>query len=256
MNLRFDLTRAKGYKSSSQISRVLTENWVAQNSYCPSCGSNNLSQFGNNSPVADFLCGKCEAEYELKSKKDKLTLKVVDGAYDSMIRRINSRNNPHFFFLHYSQRDWEVLNFLVIPGHFFVSDMIERRKPLGLNARRAGWIGCNILLESIPSSGRIFLVKDRKPERKQKVRQIWDRTSFLQAEESQNRGWTIEIMRIVDTFSNLSFTLQDIYAFEPILKTKFPMNNFIKDKIRQQLQVLRDKGLLEFKGKGSYVKVQ
>lgn len=255
MNLRLDLTLAKGYKSSSQIARLVTENWVAQNSYCPSCGNNHLSRFGNNSPVADFLCRECEAEFELKSKKDKFALKVVDGAYNTMIRRINSRNNPHFFFLHYSHRDLEVLNFLVIPSHFFVDDMIERRKPLSPNAKRAGWIGCNILMESIPSSGRIFLVKDRKPERKQKVCQIWERTSFLQAEERENRGWTIEIMRIVDKLNDISFALKDVYAFEPALRKKFPRNNFVKDKIRQQLQVLRDRGLIEFKGEGLYKKL-
>jgi hypothetical protein len=32
-------------------------------------------------------------------------------------------------------------------------------------------------------------------------------------------------------------------------------NNFIKDKIRKQLQVLRDNGLLEFKGNGLYRKI-
>ena len=46
-----------------------------------------------------------------------------------------------------------------------------------------------------------------------------------------------------------------MYSFEGLLKKKFPNNNFIKDKIRQQLQVLRDKGLLEFKGNGIYRKI-
>ncbi|MBL7991777.1 MAG: restriction endonuclease, partial [Candidatus Kapabacteria bacterium] len=31
-------------------------------------------------------------------------------------------------------------------------------------------------------------------------------------------------------------------------------NNFIKDKIRQQLQVLRDKGIIEFVSRGIYQK--
>jgi len=170
-----------------------------------------------------------------------------------MIQRINSNNNPHFFFLHYSQRDLEVLNYLVIPNYFFVNNTIERRKPLGLNARRAGWVGCSILLQSIPSAGRIFLVRDRKPERKEKVRAIWDKTCFLGSQKRDARGWTIEVMRIVDKLAS-SFNLREVYAFEPVLKKKFPSNNFIKDKIRQQLQVLRDKSLIEFNGNGSYSK--
>ena len=38
-----------------------------------------------------------------------------------------------------------------------------------------------------------------------------------------------------------NFTLQELYTFVPYLKTKYPNNNFVEDKIRQQLQVLRDK---------------
>lgn len=38
MNLRFDTSLAQGYKSASQIARVLTEDWLARNMYCPICG--------------------------------------------------------------------------------------------------------------------------------------------------------------------------------------------------------------------------
>lgn len=62
-------------------------------------------------------------------------------------------------------------------------------------------------------------------------------------------------MKCIDNISSKKFSLQNIYLFENELKSKFPNNNFIKDKIRQQLQVLRDKGFLEFKGNGNYVKL-
>ncbi len=117
MNLKFDLSFSTGYVSNSQIARVLTESWVKQNVYCPSCGNNELDQFDNNSPVADFLCIACKSEYELKSKKDSFTTRIVDGAYRSMIERLNSENNPHFFFLHYSSKRFEVSNFLVTLFH-------------------------------------------------------------------------------------------------------------------------------------------
>ena len=45
-----------------------------------------------------------------------------------------------------------------------------------------------------------------------------------------------------------------MYQFEQKLKTKYPNNQFIKDKIRQQLQVLRDKDLIEFVSRGTYRK--
>ena len=38
MNLRFDTSLVQGYKSASQIARVLTEDWLARNMYCPICG--------------------------------------------------------------------------------------------------------------------------------------------------------------------------------------------------------------------------
>ena len=53
----------------------------------------------------------------------------------------------------------------------------------------------------------------------------------------------------------LDDTLDEVYKFEGKLKLKYPSNNFIKDKIRQQLQLLRDKGIIEFVGRGNYKKV-
>src|SRR5690606_15793473 len=138
MNLKFDMAISSGYINSSQIARVLTESWVKLNAYCPSCGNDELNQFSNNSPVADFLCTICKAEFELKSKKDSFTTRIVDGAYSTMIERINSENNPHFFFLNYSSKNLEVSNFLVIPKHYFIDNIIEKRKPLSSAARRAG----------------------------------------------------------------------------------------------------------------------
>ncbi|HLP52758.1 MAG TPA: DpnI domain-containing protein [Chitinophagales bacterium] len=162
MNLHFDMIKTTGYKSKSQIARVATENWVSKNSYCPNCGENNLNSYEGNKPVADFHCITCNEDYELKSKTGLLSKKIVDGAYSTMIQRITSDTNPNFFFLTYSPTQWVVNDFLIIPKHFFTPEVIEKRKPLSINARRAGWIGCNIDLNHIPSLGRIFLIKETK----------------------------------------------------------------------------------------------
>jgi type II restriction enzyme len=179
MKLQLNISSAEGYISSSQITRVISEEWVEKNSYCPRCGEDKLERFESNRPVADFYCGNCGAEYELKSKRDSFPSKIVDGAYGSMIKRINSKNSPHFLFLSYSLNKLQVQNFLTIPNHYFTNDIIEKRKPLRNNARRAGWIGCNILLQNIPSSGKIYLVQNQKIENKNIVLDIWERTSFL-----------------------------------------------------------------------------
>lgn len=98
MNLHLNIKLAEGYSSNSQIARVLTEDWVKENSYCPCCGENPLNEFANNRPVADFYCKKCHEEFELKSKKGKFSSTINDGAYSTMIERINSNQNQIFSF--------------------------------------------------------------------------------------------------------------------------------------------------------------
>jgi type II restriction enzyme len=256
MKLVFNTSLAEGYSSNSQIARLLTEDWVLKNSYCPSCGEFKLEEFQNNKPVADFYCNQCKNEFELKSKNsNSIGKKIVDGAYSTMIERISSDNNPNFFFLTYDKNKWEVNNFVIIPKHYFISEIIEERKPLAPTARRAGWIGCNIDLTKIPENGRIYLVKNSEIITKEKVRSKWQRTEFLKSKKGISKGWILDIMNCVDSIKKDSFTLKDVYQFENNLKLKYPENNFIKDKIRQQLQLLRDKGLIDFKGGGQYKKI-
>ncbi|ULC58666.1 restriction endonuclease [Flaviramulus sp. BrNp1-15] len=256
MDLSFNITSTNDYISNSQIARVLTEDWVKNNSYCPNCGEISLIEYENNKPVADFYCNSCLEQFELKSKRGiKVGSKIVDGAYNTMIKRINSIQNPNFFFLTYDKTKWKVNNFMIIPKHYFISDIIEKRKPLSDNARRAGWVGCNIDLKKIPENGRIFLVKNSEIISKVKVQSKWKRTEFLKTKKVNSKGWILDIMNCVDAIKNDSFTLNDIYKFENQLKLKYPGNNFIRDKIRQQLQLLRDKGLIEFKSRGIYKKI-
>ena len=59
-------------------------------------------------------------------------------------------------------------------------------------------------------------------------------------------------MNCVEKLGSKNFSLDEIYAFENILSKKYPENKHIKDKIRQQLQVLRDKNYLQFLGGGKY----
>lgn len=252
MNLRFDSTLAAPYKSPAQRIRVMAERWLAEEVYCPQCGGA-LTPFESNRPVADFFCRHCHEEFELKSKKDRFGKKVVDGAYRTMIDRIRSRANPNFFFLTYEQRHLEVVNLMIIPKHFFIPDIIEKRKPLSPHARRAGWVGCNILLEKIPSSGRIFMVHEGKTKKKSEVLSRWEKTLFLRKQKNlEAKGWLLDIMRCIDELRKEKFTLEEMYRFEHLLRDKHPQNKHIKDKIRQQLQVLRDRGYLEFVERGKY----
>ena len=254
MNLSFNTHLAKGYKSNAQIIRRFTEDWVLNNSYCPNCGEIHLSEFENNRPVADFYCKKCNEEFELKSKGGRLTNTITDGAYSTMIQRINSNNNPNFFFLTYT-KEWKVNNFLIVPKQFFSSEIIIKRKPLSDSAKRAGWVGCNINIGKIKDSGKVFLVKNNVIVGQDLVKEQFNRTLFLRDKSDDVKGWILDVMNCVDLISCDTFTLDEIYKFEQKLKLKYPNNNFIKDKIRQQLQILRDKGIIKFIGRGLYKKV-
>ena len=254
MNLTINTDLAKGYTSNSQIARLLTENWVLHNSYCPSCGDLPLNEFENNRPVADFYCKKCNEEFELKSKGGKLSSTIADGAYSSMIERINSENNPNFFFLTYT-KNWTVNDFLIIPKQFFTPEIIIKRPPLAETARRAGWVGCNIDLSKVAEFGKVFLVKNAQTINQDLVKETFNKTLFLRDKSKDAKGWILDIMTCVDLIKKEHFTLDEIYQFEQRLKQKYPSNNFIKDKIRQQLQILRDKGIIEFIDRGKYKKI-
>jgi type II restriction enzyme len=253
MKLSFNTQLADKYRSQSQKIRVLTEGWVDDAIFCPNCGQKNIDKYPNNKPVADFFCSNCKEDYELKSKKSSIGTKIMDGAYRTMVERLQSSNNPNFFLLNYNIKSFEVLNFLVIPKHFFVPEIIEKRKPLSLTAQRAGWVGCNILLNHIPQTGKIFFVQGGEVEPKEKVLMNWKKTLFLREEkEISAKGWLLDTMLCVEKIGKKEFSLGEVYAFENELSKKHPDNRHIKDKIRQQLQVLRDKGYLEFTSRGNY----
>ena len=78
-----------------------------------------------------------------------------------MIERITSSNNPNLFVMQYSA-DLQVVNLTLVPKFLFVPSIIEKRKPLAPTAKRAGWIGCNILYSDIPKQGRITIINSQE----------------------------------------------------------------------------------------------
>lgn len=256
MNFHFNLSLSENYHSPVQRARVLTENWLGSNMYCPICGAPMLHQFQANAPVADFYCEDCKSEYELKSKErlaKGIGKKIVDGEYNSMINRITSLNNPHFLFLtHYNN---EVRNLILIPNYFFIPDIIEKRKPLSPNARRAGWIGCNINLTTIPEYGKIYIIQNSVEIDHNFVKDKYRKLEGLRTPSMDSRGWLLDVLQCVDRLGD-EFTLTEMYSFTNVLRLKHPENNNIQPKIRQQLQFLRDKGFLEFTQRGHYKKIK
>lgn len=68
-------------------------------------------------------------------------------------------------------------------------------------------------------------------------------------------GWKLEVFKCANSIPKQIFSLNEINKFENYFKEIYPTNQHITDKIRQQLQYLRDLGLLEFLGGGKYKKL-
>ena len=68
----------------------------------------------------------------------------------------------------------------------------------------------------------------------------------------EQRGWTLDVLNVVRSLKKERFSLSDVYNLEVGLSRQHPNNRHVRDKIRQQLQVLRDLGLLQFLGAGQY----
>jgi len=244
------------YHSPSQLIKNITECWFNDNMYCPFCLTNSIEAFGNNHAVSDYYCNTCKEEFQLKSKKSKFGKIVTDGEYNKMVEAIYSRKTPNFFFLNYSSNIDHIINLIFVPKEFIVPSVIQKRNPLSSNAKRHGWTGCNIAIGSIPDKGKIYAVKDTKPIEKSIVKSRIISIDFLRRiKDIDSRGWLNDILFVLSEIKSEVITLDDMYMFVPLLKKLHPSNNNTEAKIRQQLQILRDNGVVEFIGRGIYKKI-
>jgi type II restriction enzyme len=251
MNLNCDVALGSTYSSASQKARVISENWVAHNGYCLSCESERLNPTPRNTQARDFECNLCGHPYELKASLGAFGTQINDGAYASMMRRIESATAPSFLLLEYDSA-WNVGNFFAIHNLLITPSAIKPRKALSATARRAGWIGCNILLSQIPQEGRIDIIRNGIPIAPEQSRAKFAQNNKLVKLAISDRTWAVTVLNLIETFKSKFFTLSEVYAFEPMLREHYPSNKHIREKLRQQLQVLRDLGYVKFVARGAY----
>ena len=108
-----------------------------------------------------------------------------------------------------------------------------------------------IRLQEIPSQAKIPVVSNGRVREKSKVLARWKQIDALLKVKPETRGWLADVLACVDKCFT-TFTLANLYAFESELSAKHPDNHNIRAKMRQQLQVLRDLGFIEFLGSGEY----
>lgn len=252
MDVRLPTGVGAPYHSYSQKARVVTEAWAEENLYCLACKSPSLSRTANNTEAVDFLCPGCQAGFQLKATRTRVRNRIADAGYEAMKRAIDENRLPHLVILHYSTEMSEVLNLSVIPSFMLSVSAVHARRPLGPLARRAGWIGCDILLDRVPSDGVITIVSDTCVAAPSQVRREFNRCRDLQRLRGESRGWILDLLVGLQRLKQKTFTLTDAYSLETELAMLHPGNRNVRPKIRQQLQRLRDIGYISFLGSGGY----
>lgn len=254
MDLRLDLTTAEGYRSGSQIARKISEDWATRNLFCLACASDHIDAARANTAVWDYSCSTCGAVYQLKSQSKRFGRKVSNSAYDIKMQAIADGQAPHYAFLQYSKLTSRVTDLFVVPGHFLSPAVIEQRAPLKDTAMRHGWVGSNILIGKLPTEARVLVVEAGVCREPSDVRDEWGRYRFLAGKRG---GWAADVLSCVrvlqqETGTN-EFTLQAFYQrFETELAARHLDNRNVRPKIRQQMQVLRNGGVLRFLDRGHY----
>lgn len=261
MDLHLPVTGLERYKSASQRARIGTQSWGAANFFCPVCDSAHLNSAPQGTAAVDYFCPSCESPFQLKSQSKPIGSRIVDAAYSEMRRAILEDRTPNLYVLHYDLTRWAVQTVILIPHFAFALSAVEPRKPLADTARRAGWVGCNIVLDKIPFHARIPVIEEGNLRPKHAVREAYQRLRPLEKLQVEKRGWTLDVLQVVQSLGagrakatplHKTFTLAEVYAHAGRLARLHPGNRHIQPKIRQQLQVLRDLGLLTFLGGGSY----
>jgi len=230
----------------------MSECWFGGKMYCPACASNEIKAFPNNKKAADFYCPNCNEQYQLKCQSKSFGSRITDGAYDILVSAMELNTLPNFFFMRYEQPTYSAKDLMLVPNFFFSPSIIEKRKALSDNARRHGWVGCNILYKNISDEGKIKIIDNGKMLEPEYVRAAWQKINFLKDTKVETRGWLNDIMHCLNKIGKDNFELEEIYFFEEYLSRLHPQNKNIKAKIRQQLQFLRDKNYLDFLGSGKY----
>jgi len=252
MQLRLPVDRAGGYKSLSRRAGLITEAWAEENLYCAACTSPRLTRAAPNTEAIDFTCPNCESPFQLKGQARPIGRRLPDAAYAAMHRAVTERRTPNLLAMHYDPIEWSVRSLFLFPRFVISLSMIERRPPLSASARRHGWVGCDFALDRLPADAKIPLVLDGSPLPARTVREQYRRLRPLEKLGHEGRGWTMDVLSVVRSLGKDEFSLDEVYAFAPELGRLHPRNRHVDDKIRQQLQRLRDLGFLHFLRPGHY----
>jgi type II restriction enzyme len=107
------------------------------------------------------------------------------------------------------------------------------------------------VLAAIAVEGQIPIIQSGILQPKGLTRNAFARLEGLSALSYKERGWAATILNLLNRLPG-NFAIADVYRFDSELEKLYPNNRNVRPKIRQQLQVLRDAGLIKFLGGGRY----
>ena len=148
-----------GWKNKFKIIGEAVENYIVYNLPCPVCNENKLEKYKQNEKSRDASCKNCKCQLQIKASKmtnvnKKITiLKLLGASYTTTLASIKN-NNVHFVIVYYYV---DIYNYYHVSNIYFVNskdineNCIEMRKPLSATAKRAGWVGCNLVFKKFKS---------------------------------------------------------------------------------------------------------
>ena len=205
MELGFREELARGYSSRSQIARVLTQDWVGRQVPCLACSTLPLTPTVQNTKTRDFECPECSEPYELKSTSRRFRHLVADGEYGTFCSTIGADRTPNLLLLEYDPTNLGVKTLLAVHRSLISNQAVVPRRPLAGTARRAGWQGCSINLDLIPTSGRVPVVLEGQALPWSRVTAGWARFEFMVRLRPESRGWLRDVLSLVQQLPQGSF---------------------------------------------------
>jgi len=251
MNLVCNAEDAVGLSSGRQRARRITEAWFAREGFCLNCTSSNLEATSAGTIARDFVCPVCAEPYELKASAQSHINLVQDGGFYAMMGRIAVQEAPTLMLLQYSPT-WMVERLTAVSSVFFTPEVVRRRVKPHTRKSGASYLMCDLDLTVIPPDGKIVVVSGAALRPETQARAAFARSKRFADIPVEGRGWAGLVLSAVRAIGKQEFTLAEVYAHEAAMHAVYPENTHVRPKIRQQLQVLRDLGYLEFGERGEY----
>jgi len=137
------------------------EEYIKNNIKCIRCKNSNFVKCKTNEKSKDLICLECNQKYQIKAKcvtqKQinniilKKQFKTIGGEYSTTINNINE--NINYIIIIYEKTSYDIKNILYIKNEYINTECIIPRNPLSPTAKRAGWQGCNIILNNFEIIG-------------------------------------------------------------------------------------------------------